>query len=325
MPSKLRLLRCEIDKYLQELRELGRSERTLNDYRWALNHVFQGLIDAKKEYGPRKIGRKELKYLWEEYLTGSKGYKAHNIKILRLFLKWSGNTESEKFKLGIRDDVTRNVRWLEDEQAAALRFSAQGIERMIVHLELDLGLRRIEILRLKLDDFHTGRMNTILVHGKGANGGKYRQINWHPDTPGELEAYLDIRDREIARAKGKNVIVKIPDNLLIYEHGGRLRPYKKTAVDSFVKNAGKRIGVEVSNHDLRRTCGRMMFRAGVPIEHIARLFGHSDTKTTLHYLGLDYDDLGGAMRLYAQYQKNLICPEKGIFEPSQCFSGPNGI
>ncbi|MFP4170476.1 MAG: hypothetical protein ACLFUV_05600 [Methanomassiliicoccales archaeon] len=31
-----------------------------------------------------------------------------------------------------------------DEHAVALRFSAQGIERMILHLELDPGIRRIE-------------------------------------------------------------------------------------------------------------------------------------------------------------------------------------
>jgi len=299
----------------------------LRDYEWALDHIFTGLIDAKLETHPKKVGKREFEYLWSEYLTGTQRYKAHQLKLLRLFLKWAGNTEIERVPIGKINDNTRNIRWLTDEQAAALRFSAQGIERMIIHLELDLGLRRIEVLRLKTGDIETGRLNrnTIRVHGKGANGGKWRTINWHPDTPAELEGYLALRDREIEKAKEKNPGVKIPDNLLIYEHGGRLRPYKKTSIDQFVKNAGKRIGIEVSNHDLRRTCGRMMFRAGVPIEHIARLFGHSDTKTTLHYLGLDYDDLGDAMRLYAQYQKNLICPEKGTFEPSQYFGGPNGI
>jgi hypothetical protein len=32
-----------------------------------------------------------------------------------------------------------------------------------------------------------------------------------------------------------------------------------------------------------------MYRAGVPIEIIARKFGHSDTRTTMHYLGLDFE------------------------------------
>jgi len=325
MPSKERLLRCEIDKYLQELRDLGRSERTVRDYDWALNRVFSGLADAGLEVNPRKVGRKEIDYLWNDYLTGSRGYRAHNIKILRIFLKWAGNPDSERFKLGIREDCGRNISWLSDGEAAALKMGAVGIERMVVHLELDLGLRRIEVLRLKVSDFQTGRVNTVLVHGKGRNGGKWRQINWHPDTPGELEAYLEIRDREVQKAREKDPRAKDPGNLLIYERGGKLHPYKKTAVDSFVKSAGERIGVKASNHDLRRTCGRMMFRAGVPIETIARIFGHSDTKTTLHYLGLEYEDMSSAMRQYAQYQKNALCPKTGTFGVSQYSGGPNGI
>ncbi|MFP4546321.1 MAG: site-specific integrase, partial [Methanomassiliicoccales archaeon] len=222
-------------------------------------------------------------------------------------------------------DCTRNIRWLTDEEAGNLKLNAQGIERMIIHLELDLGLRRVEVLRLKVNDFQTGRMNTILVHGKGRNGGKYRQINWHPDTPTELKGYMKIREREIEKARAKDPRAEIPDNLLIYERAGRLRAYKKTAIVGFVKNAGDRIGVEVSNHDLRRTCGRMMFRAGVPIETIARIFGHEDTKTTLHYLGLEYEDMTSAMEQYAEYQKSVMCPKTGTFAPSQKIGGPNGI
>jgi len=67
-----------------------------------------------------------------------------------------------------------------------------------------------------------------------------------------------------------------------------------------------------------------MFRAGVPIETIARILGHEDTKTTLHYLGLDYEDMSSAMEQYAQYQKLVKCPEKGTFSKSQYNSGPNG-
>ena len=57
---------------------------------------------------------------------------------------------------------------------------------------------------------------------------------------------------------------------------------------------------------------------------MAKILGHSDTRTTLHYLGLDYEDMSSAFSRYAEYQKMVKCPEKGTFSKSQSFSGPNG-
>jgi integrase len=98
-------------------------------------------------------------------------------------------------------------------------------------------------------------------------------------------------------------------------------------IDNIISAVGKRAGVDkVSNHDLRRTCGRMMYRAGVPLELIAKIFGHSDTRTTIRYLGLDSDDMRLAMQQYARYQKGTFVPEEvqiGL-EPDSV-SGGTGI
>ena len=96
-------------------------------------------------------------------------------------------------------------------------------------------------------------------------------------------------------------------------------------MDSILKRLGARVGLEISNHDLRGTCGRMMYRAGVRIEQIARIFGHADTRTTIHYLGLDYDDMSDAMTLYAQYQETPVVPQMVQSEVCQRIGGPIGI
>lgn len=51
-----------------------------------------------------------------------------------------------------QDGRTR-VDWLSPEEAVRLVDAAQGVERIVVHLELRLGLRRIEVLRLTVKDF----------------------------------------------------------------------------------------------------------------------------------------------------------------------------
>ena len=76
-------------------------------------------------------------------------------------------------------------------------------------------------------DFSTGRLNSKQILGKGRYGGKPRQMNWHPDTPGILEEYPELRDKEIAKAKRKNPGVEIPPNLPIYEAGGISGPTRR--------------------------------------------------------------------------------------------------
>jgi hypothetical protein len=77
----------------------------------------------------------------------------------------------------------------------------------------------------------------------------------------------------------------------------------------------------------------MMHRAGIPLVTIARIFGHSDTRTTERYLGLDFDDMSGAMSLYAAYQgavdsqtpEGALLPQTVKNELSQLNGGGTGI
>ena len=61
------------------------------------------------------------------------------------------------------------------------------------------------------------------------------------------------------------------------------------------------LGRRIGNHTLRRTCARMWYRASVPVATISSLLGHSDTKTTLKYLGLVLDDLKSGAQLFDAY------------------------
>jgi|GEM_PF-3047587 len=71
---------------------------------------------------------------------------------------------------------------------------------------------------------------------------------------------------------------------------------KGTGIDAIVKDLGAQIGYpKVSNHTLRRTFGRMMYRSGVKPATIARLLSHSSIEQTLRYIGVDMDDMASAM------------------------------
>ena len=53
----------------------------------------------------------------------------------------------------------------------------------------------------------------------------------------------------------------------------------------------KRAGFEdVHAHDLRRTVGYLLLKAGVPIERVSQILGHKSIRTTeRYYAGLDIE------------------------------------
>lgn len=319
-------LGTKLDRYEQDLLERGLSEISVKGELWALGNMGRALWQAGFDVCPRRFVQAHVDYLRTvQYEGREQSYVAHNLSILKQFLKWAGNKQTDRIRWPVRGYARSNADWLKDHEAMILKQLGQGIERMIVHCEVDLGMRRIEVLRLKVSDFRTGRADTIKVHGKGRHGGKFREISWHQDTPSELETCLVIRDGHIARARSKNPNVATPENLLIYERGGELYPYKKSAVDKFLESLSRRTGIGFSNHTLRRTCGRMMHRSGSTVEEIARILGHSDLKTTMLYLGLDIQDMSQTMNRLAAYQKAVKIPENGILGDSQQKNGPCGI
>jgi integrase len=64
-----------------------------------------------------------------------------------------------------------------------------------------------------------------------------------------------------------------------------------------VKGISAKSGIRFSPHDLRRTFGNRHWRAGTPIEVIAKLMGHETINTTFRaYIGVAYDDMRSAQK-----------------------------
>jgi len=326
MPRPWQTLDRELGEYLNELRDKDLNEvTTIKPYEWALRRQFQALIDFKKQWNPRKISKEEIVWLRDEFLTGHPRYKENQIKILLGFLRWAGNRDVDRWHIHFGDTSPTHRRWLEKPEAQLIKAEAKGIERIIIHCELDLLMRRKSVLSLTVGSFVRGSERKVNYRGKGRHGGPNKSVGWHPDTGEMFNEYLDIRQSVIDKARKKNPKVKVPDALLIYELGGKLYPYKKTAIDDFLCELGGRVGFHFSNHDLRRTGGRLMYKAGVPIEKISKILGHRDIKTTIEYLGLNIDDMSESLAQYAQYMKNPFEPKMVQNDEGQEIGGQSGI
>jgi len=224
---------------------------------------------------PEGISEKDLQHLLD-HLTGCTGNRQYYWTAFAGFLRWTGNEAIQKFKPKWPPRGRVRVDWLEPEQACVIREAAMEMDpltALIVHLEMDLCLRRIEIMRLRVRDIHRDRIDVL---GKGRMGGKPRTVSLVPGESQEVLAeYLKYR---ALRWGGAGL-----DDKLV--------PLRRSALDNRLKALQRETGIKfLGHHTLRRTGGRLMWLAGVPIETIASVMGHESTEMTLRYIGVNLGD-----------------------------------
>ena len=218
---------------------------------------------------------------------------AIHFQALRQFLRWAGNPialESSLWRLPSGSPVHR--RWLTGDQLAALYRGARGIERVIVVLEGFNGLRRVEVLRLRVKDVLVNEQS-LRVLGKGRRGGKWRVIPMQ---------------QEVARVVGLWIRGKGEDQ--------RVVPLSRSGADAALQRAVRRSGLaskgtRVSHHDLRRTFGRVANASGMSLVSLQGLFGHASPALSAHYIGLDFDELKSALDRFGAHLGPVTSIEQG--------------
>jgi integrase len=167
-------------------------------------------------------------------------------------------------------------------------------DRAILDLSLFVGLRRDEIANLTVGNIRPdgGRWWLVLT-GKGQ---KVRRIKVHDVLYKSLADLCSLAGLSMGEgeyplftnlAKGG----KTTGNRLNGSVIGRL-----VAEYGFYANLAPLAGENcLSPHDLRRTCARNAFDNGATLPQVQAMLGHSDVKTTMHYIGSVEDDTNTAV------------------------------
>jgi len=292
MPRKSPFQRC-LAGYVQYLSEEVRlAKESVRDYETAIERCHDIVQGAGAPENPLKVSKEHLRHLVDDqpWMTATRKYYW---TIYSGFLRWCGN--QAVYSLRPRWPIANriNVDWLEAEQAYKVRETAMQMNPMIglmVHLELDLLLRRVEVLRLRTRDIHKSHLDVL---GKGRNGGKWRTVSLDTvESAGIIDRWMQVRSQMLAQTAGPQT-----DACMVYLEGGSLVPYKRSALDDMLKSLMHESGVTFKgHHTLRRTGGRLIWQQGVPLETIATILGHEDTATTIEYLGINLDDQAQAVQ-----------------------------
>ena len=297
-PSSARLIEDEINKFLVPLTRAGRTEYTVHTYFMMLRRDLNWLHSKGMASTHKSIGAAEVEALIAERWVNAPKYNHNRRSLMKQFLEYHGNRVFDEYPEPANNSMRINVDWLSDQEAVSVYNACNDpTEKLIIHMELRLALRRFDLLHVQISDVMIDHMNVL---GKG---NKKRTVPYCNDTLVVFREYMKIRDKYTD-------CVRDPDSSFLLIKRYPEMPAKtpgKTFVDNIVKSVSTRAGIErnISNHTLRRTCARMWYRAGVPLATVSALLGHTDVKTTIRYLGLTMDDLNAGASLYDQYFDGL--------------------
>jgi site-specific recombinase XerD len=169
-----------------------------------------------------------------------------------------------------------------DALFGALRTSR---DRAMVEAMVLGGLRRCEVLGLRLADLQPGEHRVFVAEGKG---GHQRVVPVSPRFFATVAAYLEHERPSDAHTDRLFVVLKGPTR------GG---PLSAHGLDEILDGARFRAGLtHATCHELRHTCLTRLREAGMALEAVQAQAGHRSIETTRIYLHLADDWLAGEYR-----------------------------
>ena len=152
--------------------------------------------------------------------------------------------------------------------------STQNIKhKCIISLLYSAGLRRQELLNLKITDIDSERM---MIRINGGKGNKDRYTILSDSLLTDLRLYYKMYLPKTFLFEGAN--------------GGK---YSPTSVAKILKTGAKRAGISqnVTPHMLRHSFATHLLENGTDLRHIQTLLGHSSSKTTEIYTKVTFSSI----------------------------------
>jgi integrase len=172
--------------------------------------------------------------------------------------------------------VRRLPRILEREELAALMAALRSQrDRAMVQAMVLGGLRRAEVLGLRVGDLHLGEWRVFVNEGKG---GHQRLVPVSPSFFATVASYMDSERPGGLATDRVFVVLKGPR---------RGQPLSADGLDEIITAARARAGLTHGTcHELRHTCFTRLREAGMTIEALQAQAGHRSIASTQLYLHL---------------------------------------
>lgn len=96
---------------------------------------------------------------------------------------------------------------------------------------------------------------------------------------------------------------KHPSDVYLFQvncNRAKNQPISRVSVGRVFKECAELLGIDnINTHSMRKSRGMVMYKDGVPIEKIAKVLNHSNTSTTMAYLGITKEEV---LQTYDDYE-----------------------
>lgn len=260
---------CKVKIFERELRLLNRSEKTIQSY----SKQFKLFLNYFKDDDIRYLSEDKIKdYIL--LLHSIYGYSAivHATSSIKFwYLKLNGRKRKLNLPLPKKPKTLPIILSI-DEVMKMIKLTINLKHRAILETVFCHGLRRSELINLKITDIDSSNMLLIIKQSKGL---KDRDIPLSSDCLETLRLYFNAFRPKLYLFNGEN-------NL----------QYSESSLDRVVKNAAKRANInkKVSPHSLRHAFASYLVSQNISLIKIKDWMGHSSVKSTEIYTHINKEE-----------------------------------
>lgn len=262
----------------------GCTPRTAETYSAIIKHFLNGvrkhIVDITTDDIRIYLAKKKLDQASDSYLA-----TIH--RTLSSFYSWCVTEEIIQKNPMLRVEKVRIRKKTEDplteEQLESIRYAARTKrEKALVEFLYSTGCRISEAISLNRDDVNFDTCE-IDVLGKGR---KWRKVYLTQRAKFALQDYLNSRTDKSPALFGYDYSM-VPDYLMNERNmslknglDGRLTV---SNAEQIIRKLGKRCGIKIHPHLLRKTVATIALQKGMPIDQVRQMLGHETIATTTIY------------------------------------------
>jgi site-specific recombinase XerD len=277
---------------LEELQRRNYSHGTIR-------HHLRAVEEFANHYGksPDKLGLNELRsyqaYLLQERKLAVGTVVNHVAGLRFFFVRTLKRPEFRDYLPYPREEDRLPTVLSLDEVARLIDASSNLFRRALLMTVYRTGMRRSEVVRLRVSDIDSQRMIIRVVQGKG---GKDRDLPLSPELLETLRTYWRWRRPKVYLFPSRG------------ERRGPDVPLSDKTVWQVCTEAARKAGItkHVTPHTLRHSWATHLLEAGTDLRTIQMLLGHGDLETTARYIHLSREHLHTAANPLARLQLSNV-------------------
>jgi len=254
-----------LEQMKSHLEESRYSERTSKSYLPLLEIFFKYYNTTD----PQEISEEQVSLFVHDFIIGNSYSSSYQNQVVSAIKTWYDISGTGKINPQILERPRRGRAlpkvFSKDEVKRILNAAKNGKHKLILWMAYSCGLRRSEIINIKINDLDRDRGILLIREGKG-----------------RVDRIVPVSEKVWEKIDEYSASFTPVEYLFEGAGGGR---YSVESVYQVFKQALRRAGIkkDVGVHSLRHSYATHLHESGLDIRYIQELLGHKSSKTTEIY------------------------------------------